>query len=239
MQMNPGCGLLRFLRRSYSAQSEIFDRLLKTRQRNNFLTNSESEYYDYIRVETASRLVDRLDDISRTFPRALDLGCHRGHILKSILKESDGREQVLGGITSLVQTDISENACRIASQLGDSQTRLMIQTQVVDEEFLPFDDSSFDLVMSSMVMHWINDIPLFLRQVRKILKPDGAFIGSMLGGSTLQELSHCFYLAEQERNGGFSPHCSPFAAPSDVASLMQAAGFNLPTIDVDTLTVRF
>lgn len=59
------------------------------------------------------------------------------------------------------------------------------------------------------------------------------------GVSTLQELRHCFYLAEQERKGGISPHCSPLVRPSDIAGLMHGAGFSLPTIDVDNITVWF
>ena len=59
----------------------------------------------------------------------------------------------------------------------------------------------------------------------------------MLGGDTLKELRYSLYLAEQERRGGVSPHCSPFAQPSDIVGLLQASGFNLPTVDVDTITV--
>ena len=72
----------------------------------------------------------------------------------------------------------------------------------------------------------------------KLLRPDGVFLATMIGGTTLQELNYCFYLAEQERKGGISPHSSPLALPSDVAGLVQAAGFALPTVDVDTIVVR-
>lgn len=84
-------------------------------------------------------------------------------------------------------------------------------------------------------------IHIFVPHILKsldVLKSDGVFVASMLGGSTLQELRHCFYLAEMERRGGMSPHCSPFARASDIAALMQAADFSLPTVDVDTITVR-
>ena len=37
---------------------------------------------------------------------------------------------------------------------------------------------------------------------------------AMYPGTTLQELRYCFYLAEQERKGGLSPHASPLALPS-------------------------
>ena len=199
--------------------------------------NVLADDYDYLRDESATRLVDRLDDISRSFPIALELGCYRGHVLKRILKESEDREDIIGGVSELTQTDISQEACNWASKISESQHRLIVRTQIVDEESIPFEGGSYDLVMSSMALHWVNNIPSTLQKIRQVLKPDGAFIGSMLGGSTLQELRYCLYLAEQERKGGFSPHCSPFVQPSDVAGLLQMAGFTLPTVDIDTITV--
>ena len=77
-----------------------------------------------------------------------------------------------------------------------------------------------DLVLSNLSLHWINDLAGALTQVRRVLKPDGCFIGSLLGGSTLHELRYCLYLAEQERRGGVSPHASPLITPSDMAALM-------------------
>ena len=38
--------------------------------------------------------------------------------------------------------------------------------------------------------------------------------------------------------GGISPHVSPAAHVADCGGLLQAAGFALPTVDVDTITVR-
>eukprot|EP01035_Chromulina_nebulosa_P018424 gene18424-24128_t len=90
-----------------------------------------------------------------------------------------------------------------------------------------------------MSLHWVNDLPSTLNQIKNILKPDGAFIGSLLGGETLAELRHCFYLAEQERRGGIGPHASPFTQASDIAGLLQGAGFALPTIDIDTITIGY
>jgi NADH dehydrogenase [ubiquinone] 1 alpha subcomplex assembly factor 5 len=50
-------------------------------------------------------------------------------------------------------------------------------------------------------MHWVNDLPGALRQVHSVLKPDGVFVGAMLGGDTLFELRSSLQLAEQERLG--------------------------------------
>jgi NADH dehydrogenase [ubiquinone] 1 alpha subcomplex assembly factor 5 len=61
------------------------------------------------------------------------------------------------------------------------------------------------------------------------LKPDGAFIGAMLGGETLYELRTSLQLAEIEREGGISPHVSPMADSRDLGALLSRAGFTLTT----------
>lgn len=108
-----------------------------------------------------------------------------------------------------------------------------------DEEHLPFSPASFDLIVSNLSLHWINDLPGAMTQARDVLKPDGVFLASMFGGNTLKELRVAFQLAEQEREGGISPHISPSAHVADCGSLLQAAGFALPTVDVDTITVSY
>ena len=40
-------------------------------------------------------------------------------------------------------------------------------------------DNSVDLVTSCLAMHWINDLPGLFREVQRILKPDGVFIGGI------------------------------------------------------------
>lgn len=62
---------------------------------------------------------------------------------------------------------------------------------------------------------------------------------SMIGGDTLPELRVAMVLAELERDGGVGAHVGPFVELSDVGSLLQNAGFNLPTIDVDTVRISY
>lgn len=88
-------------------------------------------------------------------------------------------------------------------------------------------------------MHWINDLPGYLAQVNNILKPDSPFIGVMMGGDSLFELRTSLQLAEQDRRGGVSTHTSPLADVRDVGGLLQKAGFNLLTVDVDDIVVDF
>ncbi|XP_034045205.1 arginine-hydroxylase NDUFAF5, mitochondrial isoform X3 [Thalassophryne amazonica] len=88
-------------------------------------------------------------------------------------------------------------------------------------------------------LHWINDLPGTLKQIHQVLKPDGVFIGAMVGGDTLYELRCSLQLAEMEREGGFSPHVSPFTAVTDVGNLLGQASFNLLTVDVEDIQVRY
>src|SRR5262249_1039240 len=108
-----------------------------------------------------------------------------------------------------------------------------------DEEWLPFAPESFDLVMSALDLHWVNDLPGALIQINQALRPDGLFLATMLGGDTLSELREALAEAESELAGGSSPRVSPFVDVREAAGLLQRAGFALPVADVESLTVSY
>jgi len=110
---------------------------------------------------------------------------------------------------------------------------------VADEEWLPFASARLDLVLSSLSLHWVNDLPGTLIQIRRALKPDGLFLAAMLGGETLRELRHALLEADLAKEGGASPRVSPFVDVRDAGDLLQRAGFVLPVADSDTLTVTY
>jgi SAM-dependent methyltransferase len=110
---------------------------------------------------------------------------------------------------------------------------------VADEEFLPFAAGTFDLVASCLSLHWVNDLPGALIQLRHALRPDGLLLVSLLGGETLHELRAALLEAEAEVTGGAAPRVSPFADVRDAGSLLQRAGFALPVVDADTITVSY
>jgi SAM-dependent methyltransferase len=177
--------------------------------------------FDFLFREVGNRLADRLLDVTRQFPRALDLGCHTG-ALKAALHDG-------GKIDDLVQCDLSEAMARQAGGL-----RL-----VSDEEALPFAESCFDLILSNLSLHWVNDLPGSFVQVRRCLKPDGFFLAAILGGDTLIELRDSLMAAEIEIRDGVSPRLSPFMQISDAGALLQRAGFALPVIDADKIVVTY
>ena len=106
---------------------------------------------------------------------------------------------------------------------------------VATEEALPLKDGSLDLVTSVLSLHLVNDLPGALIQIRRALRPDGLFLGAILGGETLIELRQAFVMAETETLGGVSPRIFPTADVRDMGGLLQRAGFALPVVDFGTL----
>jgi SAM-dependent methyltransferase len=108
-----------------------------------------------------------------------------------------------------------------------------------DEEFLPFAPASFDLVVASLSLHWINDLPGALIQLRMVLRPDGLLLASLPALGTLGELRQSLTEAEAALTGGAAPRVSPFADLRDCAALLQRAGFALPVADAEELRLLY
>jgi NADH dehydrogenase [ubiquinone] 1 alpha subcomplex assembly factor 5 len=110
---------------------------------------------------------------------------------------------------------------------------------VADEEWIPLKDQSVDLIVSNLALHWVNDLPGTLIQCRRVLKEDRPIMACMFGENTLVELRNALVLAEQEREGGVSPHISPFAGIADIGNLLGRAGFTMPTVDQESITIKY
>jgi hypothetical protein len=85
----------------------------------------------------------------------------------------------------------------------------------------------------------VADIPGALLQIRRVLKPDGLFIGAMFGGDTLHQLRESMMQAEMEVRGGAAPRVIPFVDKRDAGALLQRAGFALPVVDSERFTVTY
>lgn len=197
----------------------VFDRTLVRQRRDRAAPGFAA--HDFLIADTAERLAERLSLVRRDFARALDLGCHLG---------SAGRLAAAAKpFETLVSCDLSPAMARGAGGLA----------LAADEEALPFADGAFDLVLSALSLHWVNDLPGALIQIRRALRPDGLFLGAMLGGATLNELRRCLIEAEAAVTGGAAPRLSPFADLRDAGHLMRRAGFALPVVDTETVTVTY
>jgi len=173
---------------------------------------------DFIMQRAAADLADRLSAVGRRFDRAAALFCQTG-AAAAVLAAS-------GKVAETVRIEADP-----AFLDGDGA--------VAAFETVPFEPGSLDLAVSLLSMQAMNDIPGFLAQVRRALKPDGLFLGALAGAGTLAELRESLLAAETELAGGASARVLPFADVRDAGALLQRAGLALPVADVEEVTVRY
>jgi len=157
----------------------------------------------------AEDLGERLSVVLRQFERAADLGSPTDAVVQALAAS------------------------------GKVATVMSAHSVAIDQEALPFADASLDLVTSALSLQFVNDLPGTLIQIRRALKPDGLFLAALIGGDSLSELREAFAQAESEVEGGASPRVAPFADLRELGALLQRAGFALPVVDSDKLTVRY
>jgi len=202
-----------------AADQDIFDRALLVRRRDRVAAGAGR--HEFLLVRVADDLIERLGAVQRRFPVAVDLGAYHG-LLGRRLRQVPG----IGMVVHM------EAAWRLLAQCEGARVQ-------ASEEALPFRDQSLDLVTSGLALHLVNDLPGAFVQIRRALKPDGLFLAALLGGRTLSELRNALLAAEEEVEGGARPRVAPFAELQDFGALLQRAGFALPVVDADTVTVTY
>ena len=198
--------------------------------------------FDFLLREAAGRLVDRLLDIRRGFPLALELATH-GCVLRDAIG-LDGPRGTVGTLGPVRSAESVGSGPSIDVLLHAQMAPAMLAGAgplqlVADEEFLPVGNGCLDLIVSSCGLHWANDLPGVLIQARQALKPDGLLLANFFGGDTLTELRRSLLQAEMEVEGGAGPRVSPFADIRDAGALLQRAKFALPVADTETITVSY
>jgi NADH dehydrogenase [ubiquinone] 1 alpha subcomplex assembly factor 5 len=197
----------------------VFDRELLRKRREQ--ASATFGAHDFLLREIAERICERLDDVRRSFPRALIIGAHTGQMAERL------RDRF--GIETVVEADISVGMLR-----GRAGLRV-----AADEEFLPFAPDVFDLVLAPASLHTVNDLAGALIQLRHSLKPDGLLLATVPGAHTLRELRDALLHGEMKVSAGVSPRVAPFMDVRDAGALLQRAGFALPVVDSETVTVRY
>lgn len=198
---------------------KIFDSSLARTRRDRAASGASSVAFLLDRV--ADDFLERLAVTQRTFATVASLGAYHGLI--------GDRLRAHLGIETVIQ-------CEASGPMLQQASGLRVQAS---EEALPFRDASLDLVVSGLSLQFANDLPGALIQIRRALRPDGLFLGALLGGETLTELRQSLLAAEEEEEGGASPRVAPFADVRDLGSLLQRAGFALPVSDAETVTVTY
>jgi len=197
----------------------LFDRALLRKRRDRFAREITSR--EFLIAHVAREIKERVEIMLRDFPRALDLGAYHGLL-----------GQAVATLPSVGEMIYAESALEYA--------RLCPRPALVcDEDLLPFKDASFNLIVSGLALHRVNDLPGALIQIRRALAPDGLFMAAALGAHALIELREALLEAEGELEGGASPHVSPFGDVREYGALLQRAGFALPVADAEVLKVVY
>jgi SAM-dependent methyltransferase len=194
---------------SPSAPPTIFDRAARRTRRDRAAADYAT--HDFLRAAMIDGLLDRLAMVRRDFTAMLDLGCFEG----ALTPPSGARA---------VRCDAGFGFAR---QAGGVQA---------DEDQLPFADASFDLVVSAGVLDQIDDLPGTLALIRRVLRPDGLFLGAFVGGGSLPMLRASLRDAEAERPVA---RLHPAIEVRAAGDLLLRAGFTLPVADVETLEVGY
>ena len=207
----------------------LFDQQLIRQHRH----RASRDYADFafLKDAAAARLAYRLELIRRDFNLCLDLGAHDGrlaqHFAQHFAQDSAGSVK----IGHMIQADPAVEFAFDAANYGPGIAHALDQ--------LPYKAESFDAVFSCLSLHWVDDLPGLMMQARRLLKPDGLLLMSLLGGNSLIELRQVLAEAEQDITGGLSPRCAPMADIRDIGGLLGRAGLALPVADSDRLTVHY
>lgn len=170
----------------------------------------------FLHQRAFSDVLERLQLIRRSFSSALLIGCpDRGW--------PERLSQVAGHI------EIIEPGPAFAAQA---------RARHGSEESLELEQGAYDLCIAIGTLDTVNALPGALQQIARALRPDSLFIGVLAGGDTLPQLRAAMRAAD-EQMGAASPHAHPRIEAATLASLLNAAGFVMPVVDVDRVQVSY
>lgn len=176
---------------------------------------------DFLFKLASHRLIERCEDMRRDFPVVLDMGCHYGELSHYFAKRN--------GTIYTIAMDVAEYMLSHAN---------VLRVQA-DEELLPFQPQSFDAVLSALSLHWVNDLPGCLAQIRQILKAGGMVMANMFGAETLKELKAFLLQEELALYQGAAMRVAPFCDVKTLGALLGRAGFASPIVDTEIITVEY
>lgn len=167
--------------------------------------------HDFLRAQMLDGIADRLSVVTRTFADVLDLGC----------------------FDAAFAPPPGARVARLDPGFAFARAAGGVQGE---EDHLPFADRSFDLVVAAGTLDTVNDLPGALTLIRRVLRPDGLFLGAFAGANTLATLRAVLRVAEGDHPVA---RLHPQVDVRSAGDLMLRAGFAMPVADVETLTVRY
>ena len=157
--------------------------------------------------------------------RLLDLGCGAGHASFTAAAR----------VAQVVAYDLSAQMLAVVEQAAAEKGLSNIQLQQGVAESLPFEDASFDLVISRYSAHHWHDVGQALREVKRVLKPGGRaiFMDVVSPGHPLLDT----YLQTVEVLRDTS-HVRNYA-PGEWLALLTEAGLVVREVTSDRLMLEF
>ena len=178
--------------------------------------------FSYLKKISTERIYERLFEVKRDFNLGLELGSHYGELGHLLRKKKK--------INTLIQTDFIYEYCK-------QSTANNFNSLLIDFNKLPVKKNKFDIIVSTFFIHWIEDIPNLLKNLKNIMQPDSLIIMNFFGGKTLSELQNQLIDLEIRFYGGASPRIIPFIDIRSAGILIQNAGFRMPVIDSEIINI--
>lgn len=191
----------------------IFDR--KLLKQNQIRAQKLFANCNFLHHEISNRLAENLSLMNCDFQDVLEIGAKDDYLQKLIEKTPTYND-----LTRVMDKKINYYFCDDVELINEKEKR-------------------FDLIVSNLNFHFINDIPAFLISVKESLKEGGVFLASFFGEENLSELAHVLHKSEMEIYGGVSPRMAPTIDVKTAAMLLQKAGFNSPISDFEKIEVEY
>lgn len=109
----------------------------------------------------------------------LELGCGNGSIWQK-------NSQKIPQECQLVLSDFS--AGMLAEAQKNTQDLACAQYRVIDAQSIPFADETFDVVIANHMLYHLSDVAAALKEIARILKPEGILYATTFGKNNLKEL---------------------------------------------------
>ena len=152
----------------------------------------------------------------------LDLGCGTGINTKLIAAVLSGDNAQVTGCDLAFDMTLKTRAA----------TRNQVDCIQADAEQIPFAQDSFSLVYSNLMLQWIDDLTVPLKEIGRVLKPGGELLFTTLLDGTLFELKNAWAGIDNDN------HVNRFSELSEVTQALDNSGFEYQ-VDVQSIVLDY
>jgi SAM-dependent methyltransferase len=149
----------------------------------------------------------------------LDVGSGPGFLAQAIADRTGPSGKVVG-------VDSSDQMITRASARND---RPWLSYRLADATSLPFEASSFDVVVSTQVAEYVPDIEAFCSEVVRVMRPGGRGLILATDWDAV-----CWHSSDAERMdrvlNAFAPHCADSRLPRTLGARLRGAGLLLEEV---------